>query len=265
MRWLLRLALTLTMVTGYGRAARAGDAEVDPVIEIVVDVADLPDTRAELATVVEAELNRLLMAHEALPAGVILADDRRLFVELRPSPIPGTDDVLLHVAVQFEGKILVEGTTETCLSCTDEQVAEKALLLLEPLLPRLPAPAPVALPAPTVASVDEELDENPTRTRPDRTLVISSSVMLGVGVVGVGVGIGLIAVDERVVSPPDALDIEVIKYREVGIATAVIGSVAAVTGAVLLGLVLKRRGRSQVVAVPALGPSNWGISLSGQF
>jgi hypothetical protein len=265
MQWILRLALTVSMFAGYARSARAADPQADPVIDIAVDVAGLGVARAELASTLVTELNRLLAAYEQLPAGVIVRNDRRLFVEIRPSPIPGTDDVLIHVEVQLDGKILGESLTETCLACTNEQVAEKALVLFEPLLAGLPAPAPVVAPAPIAAHVDEERDAAPTKPRPGDALLISSSVLLGVGVASIGVGVGLIVANERVVSPPEALDFEVIKYREVGIATTVIGGAAALTGAVLLGLVLKRRGRSNVVAAPVLEPSNWGISFVGRF
>lgn len=265
MPWLLRFVLTLGIFAGGAHSARAADPELARVINVVIDVADLPASRSEVDAVAKAELDRLLAAEEQLPAGVMLADDRRAVIELRSSPIPGTDDLLIHVSVELEGELLAESSTESCLSCTDEQVAEKALLLLVPLLSKFPAPAPVVAPAPAVADADEQLDPEPTTSQPDRALLISGSALLGVGVAGIGVGVGLIAADERVVSPFGALDPEVIKYREVGIATTVVAGAAAVSGAVLLGLALRQRKRSTIAAAPALGPRNWGISVMGRF
>ena len=89
--------------TAADQPTDTGDVEV---IHIKVDVADLPDSRAKIAQTVHAELQRLLSEQEQLPAGVVLLDDRRLLVELRPGPIPGADDVMIRVEAQQGGTML---------------------------------------------------------------------------------------------------------------------------------------------------------------
>jgi hypothetical protein len=256
------LVLAIGVLVGQPRSVRAAEPEPEPVIDIEVDAADLPATRAELANIVGTEVNRALAEQDSLPAGVFVADDRRVLVELHPSPIPGSDEVLIHVEVQLGGERLAESTTETCLSCTDAGVADKVLLLLTPLLPKLPAPA--APPAPAIEEHEAEMLE-PEPPPPRRELLISGGVLLGVGVVGIGVGIGLFVLDERLVSPPTAREFEVIKYRQPGIATMVIGSAATVTGAVLLTLALHQRRRAHVAATPIAGPHAVGVLFSGRF
>jgi hypothetical protein len=255
-------ALIFAVVAGYASPIRAAP-EVERVIDIEIDAVGLPDTRADLADGVEAEMNRRLIEHESLPAGVVLAEDRRVLVELRPGPIPGKDDIVVRVVVQLDGEVLGESPTEACFACTTEEVAGKALVLLDPLLVELPAPA-AASPPPAPAVVDAP-SEVPERARPRRAMLIPGAVLLGVGVASVGVGIGLIVVDERVASPAGAIDVDVIKYREPGIATAVIGGATAITGAVLLGLALDKRGRSNITAAPVLGPRQVGLSVLGRF
>jgi hypothetical protein len=255
------LVLAIGLLVGP-RSLRAAEPEPDPVIDIEVDAADLPATRAELANTVSTEVNRALAEQDSLPAGVFVADDRRVLVELHPSPIPGSDEVLIHVEVQLDGERLAESTTETCLSCTDAGVADKVLLLLTPLLPKLPAPP--APPAPAIEEhAAETLEAEPPPPR--RGLLISGGVLLGAGVVGLGVGIGVFILDEHLVSPPNALEFDVIKYREPGIATMVIGSAATVTGAVLLTLALHQRRRAHVAAAPIAGPHAVGVLFSGRF
>jgi hypothetical protein len=255
-------ALVFAVVAGYASPIRAAP-EVERVIDIEIDALDLPDTRADLAHGVEAELNRRLVEHGSLPAGVVVADDRRVLVELRPGPIPGKDDIVVRVEVQLDGEVLGESPTEACFACTTEEVAGKALVLLDPLLVELPAPTPASPPpAPTVVDTPSEA---PERVRPRHAMLISGAVLLGVGVASVGVGIGLIVVDERITSPPGAIDLDVIKYRDPGIATAVIGGATAITGAVLLGLALDKRGRANITAAPVVGPRQVGLSLLGRF
>jgi hypothetical protein len=258
------LVFVISVLVGQPRSVRAAEPEPEPVIDIEVDAADLPATRAELANIVSTEVNRALAGQDSLPAGVFVADDRRVLVELHPSPIPGSDEVLIHVEVQLGGERLAESTTETCLSCTDAGVADKVLLLLTPLLPKLPAPMAPAAPAPAIEEHEAET-LNTRRPPARRELLISGGVLLGAGVVGLGVGIGLFVLDERLVSPPNALEFEVIKYREPGIATMVIGSAATVTGAVLLALALHHRRRAHVAAAPIPGPHAVGVLFSGRF
>jgi hypothetical protein len=255
-------ALVIAIVGGYASSVRAA-TEVERVIDIEIDASDLPATRADLAEGVEAELNRRLVEHRSLPRGVVVADDRRVLVELRPGPIPGKDDIVVRVEVQLDGVVLGESTTEACFACTTEEVAGKALVLLDPLLAELPAPAP-ASPPPAPVVVDAPT-EAPERARPEQAMLISSAVLLGAGIAGFGVGIGLIVVDERITSPLGAIDVDVIKYRDPGITTAVIGGAAAVTGAVLLGLALDKRRRSNVAAAPVLAPGQVGLAVMGRF
>lgn len=160
------LVLAIGVFVGQPRSLRAAEPEPEPVIDIEVDAADLPATRAELANIVSTEVNRALAEQDSLPAGVFVADDRRVLVELHPSPIPGSDEVLIHVEVQLGGERLAESTTETCLSCTDAGVADKVLLLLTPLLPKLPAPTAPAAPAPAIEEHEAEtLDTRPPPLR----------------------------------------------------------------------------------------------------
>jgi hypothetical protein len=254
-------ALIIAIVGGYASPVRAAP-EVERVIEIEIDASDLPATRADLAEGVEAELNRRMVEHGPLPGGVVVADDRRVLVELRPGPIPGKDDIVVRVEVQLDGEVLGESTTEACFACTTEEVAGKALVLLDPLLAELPAPAPASPPAPVVVDAPSEA---PERARPEQAMLIPGAVLLGAGVAAIGVGIGLIVLDERSTSPPGAIDVDVIKYRGPGIATAVIGGATAVTGAVLLGLALNKRRRSNVAAAPVLGPGRVGLWVVGRF
>jgi hypothetical protein len=249
-------------VAGYASPIRAAP-EIERVINIEIDAVGLPDTRADLADGVEAELNRRLIEHESLPAGVVLADDRRVLIELRPGPIPGKDDIVVRIELQLDGEILGESPTEACFACTTEEVAGKALVLLDPLLVELPAPISASPPpAPTVVDAPREA---PERARPERAMLISGAALLGVGVAGLGVGIGLIVANERITSPDGAIDVDVIKYREPGIATAILGGATALTGAVLLGLALDKRRRSNITAAPVLGPHQVGLSVLGRF
>ncbi|WP_146156181.1 hypothetical protein [Enhygromyxa salina] len=253
--------------------ARAAQPTNPEVIDIEFDVADLPDTRVEITATVEAELQRLLGQEEALPAGVVVAEDRRLLVVLRPGPIPGADDVLIRIEAQFEGATLSESVTETCLSCTNEQVAEKALPMLRPLLEEFPEPKPVVVVEEPVddTSIEQEVPEAPTPTGPNKTLLLPGASLLGVGFVGFGAGIALIVVNERVVSEPGAAELEVVKYRDPGIALAIGGGVAAVGGVVLVALAFRDREGSgasdkpSIGAAPLLSPSTYGVAISGRF
>lgn len=238
---------------------------MDRVIDVAVDVADLPETRGEIAPVVEGSLQRRLAALDELPGGVVVAEDRRLLIELRPGPIPGADDVLIRVEAQVDGEVIGESATETCLSCTNEQVAEKALPMLRPLLEAFPEPEVAEASAPAMPAATDEGETDAQPRRGSQGLLISGASLLGVGVAGLGAGIALIVVDERVGSEPGAAQLDVIKYRDPGIAVAIVGGAAALTGAVLLGVGLGRRGSSGVVAGPTLGPDNWGVVVSGRF
>lgn len=165
----------------------------------------------------------------------------------------------MHVIVELDGEKLAESMTEPCLTCSDVDVGGKAMTLMLPLLAELPAREVAEPPAPAAVEPAEPA-EHP---RTGQIRLISGGVLLGAGLVGVGVGASLIAADERVVSDPEALELDVVKYREVGIATLVIGGATAVTGSVLLGLALRER--SRLAVAPVVGPRVVGLSLGGRF
>ncbi|NVB38761.1 hypothetical protein G6O69_13050 [Pseudenhygromyxa sp. WMMC2535] len=266
MQWVLRFALAAGVFVGSVDSARAAEPETarDEIIDVEIDVADLPESWAGIEVDAETEIQRMLAEESELPPGVILADDRQVLVEIRPSPMPGTDDLLVHVEVRLEGETVGESVTDSCLSCTTAGVAELVMRLLLPLLPGLPEPVEEEPLGPAPDMVDAPAPE-PVGKRPVSPLLIAGATLLGGGLISVGVGAGLMAVDERVVSPPGAGHLEVIKYREVGVATAVIGGAAALGGAVMLGVALGQRRDLRVAAAPTLGPGLWGLSLSGRF
>jgi hypothetical protein len=233
------------------------------VIDIAIDVADLPEGRADIAGVVEAELQRLLAEEAELPDGVVLAEDRQMWIELRPGPIPGADDILIRVEAQIDGKLLAESETESCLSCSNEQVAQKALSMSRPLLEKFPAPERRA-DAPPSPSATSGVDTG-ERGRPRRPLLISGATTLALGLGGLGVSVALILTNERVVSDPGAAQLDVLKYRDPGIAIAVAGGALAITGAALLGVAFAGRGRSKITAAPMLAPDRYGIGVVGRF
>jgi hypothetical protein len=252
-------------------AAPESAVELDAagVVAVEVDMIDLP-TRAELQQNLALELRRRLAAEPGeVPAGAVLADDRLVSVELWPGPIPDSGDVLIRVGVRFGGETLAESEREICLACNDAQVADRALAMLLPLLPYFPEP-PRAKPnkqqdsAPAPVSRDTTLGDERTRRKPARPLLISGAVSLGVGIAALAGGVTLTGMDERVVSPAGAAELEVIKYREPGIALATVGGVVTVTGAVLLGLAF-RTGPRQVAVIPALSPSFVGVGAVGRF
>lgn len=257
------IALAVGLVAGFPRASRAAEPPADRKIAVEVDAAALPP---ELADAVEAEFSRLLAESEDLPAGVFFADDRRVYIEVQPSPIPGADDLLVYVELRYQDEILGESLTENCLACTEVGVADRALMLVEPMFPLLPAPEPAEPPAPAVVDAsDAEPESSPAGARAD-PLTISGAALLGVGLVAVGVGVGRIVVDERVVSSPGVAELDVIKYRQPGIAAAVIGGAAAVAGATVLGIALGRRHRAGVTAAaPVVGPRALGFTIAGRF
>ncbi len=262
--------VALSLVAGEVRAieppaSEPAEAEATKVIDIAVDVADLPESRADIDVVVERELQRLLAEQQQLPAGVVLLDDRRLWIEVRPGPIPGSDDVLLRIEAQLDGKLLAESLTESCLSCSNEQVAQKALSMSRPLLEKFPVVERHTAAVPSPDATTEADNEETDRPRPRDPMLISGATMLGLGIAGLGVGVGLIAADERVLSEPGAARLDVIKYADPGIAVAVIGGAVAITGAALIGVALKRRGRSNVTATPMLAPNLHGIGVVGRF
>lgn len=240
-------------------------APATEVIEIAIDVADLPESRVEIAVVVEGELQRLLAEQAQLPDGVVLDEDRRLWIELRPGPIPGADDVLIRVEAQLEGRLLAETLTESCLSCSNEQVAQKAMSMLRPLLEEFPpAERPAAAPPSPSAAPQADAGES-SQPRPRQALRISGATTLALGLAGVGVGVALIAADERVLSEPGAARVDLIEYRDPGVAVTVAGGALAITGAVLLGVALSRHGRGKLAATPMLAPNLHGIGVVGRF
>src|SRR5262245_50498058 len=108
MRWLASFAFAVILVSSGVVEASEPAAAPAKVIDIAVDVADLPDSRADIAGVVESELQRMLTEQSDLPNGVIFDEHRRLWIELRPGPIPGADDVLIRIEAQLDGQLLAE-------------------------------------------------------------------------------------------------------------------------------------------------------------
>lgn len=272
MRWPASIVLALILSSaGVVRASEPAPSEPAApspaeVIDIEIDVADLPESRANIASVVEPELQRLLSEQPELPEGVVLADDRRLLIELRPGPIPGADDVLIRIEAQLEGRLLAESLTESCLSCSDEQVAQKALSMLRPLLGEFPAVERRPAEAPSRPSTSTDADAGgDSRARPRDALLISGATALAVGIVGLGIGIPLVVVDERTLSEPGAPKVKMIEYRNPGIAVTTAGGALAITGAALLGVALARRGRGNIAAAPMLAPDMQGIGVVGRF
>ena len=263
MRWFLPWALTVVLSIGLTTTARAAEPVPEPSIAVTVEAADLPELGPDFGSQVSVELQRRLVERE-LPDGVFAADDRRVIVEVHPGPIPDVDVVLVRVVTELDGELLGESKTDTCMSCSEGDVANKALNLVLPLLSEFPGPEPEIEIAPVGETVGD-LVEEPATTSGERPLLISGAVLLGAGGSGLAVGIGLIAVNERVASEPGAADIRRVVYRPSGIATAVVGGALAVAGGVLVGVVLSRRGRAKrVSAVPLVGPA-WGLGVAGEF
>ena len=227
---------------------------------------NLPDIRVEIAVVVERELQQLLAEQSDLPDGAVLDADRRLWIELRPGPIPGADDVLIRIEAQLEGQLLAESLTESCLSCTDEQVAQKALSMLQPLLEEFPAVERREVPPPSPSALVGTDTGELAGPRPRDPLLISGATTLGLGVVGIGLGAALIVANESLRSDPGKAQIDVIKYRDPGIGVTVASGALAITGAALLGVALaKRNRRGNVAAAPMLAPNLHGIGVVGRF
>lgn len=77
--------------------------------------------------------------------------------------------------------------------------------------------------------------------------------------------------NEKVVSEPDGLTIDVIEYRPPGYGVTVGGALVAVTGAALLGLAFRDRkstragSDARVSAAPVLTPQSYGVAIAGHF
>lgn len=218
--------------------------------------------QAQLGEAVRTELNRRLAERESLPPGVFVADDRQLVVQLDPGPMPGSDDVLIHVLLMYAGEQLDESTTESCIACTGADVGNIVMVLVEPLLHELPGPSITEAPVP-VGPEPDALELRPSTRQPANGCLVGGTVLLGAGLAGLGVG--FIVADERVASPPTALYDDVVKYCDPRLAIAVMSGAAVLTGAVLLGLGARRGRRSQLVRRAMLGPRGVRLTLVGRF
>jgi hypothetical protein len=115
-------------------------------------------------------------------------------------------------------------------------------------------------------------------TPPDpraRAFVISGATLVALGVAGIGVMAGGLAIGKASndISDLDPDDLDGRRERfdrgragnVMAYVGGVIGGAALVTGAVLLGLGLERRGGSKTAAAPMLAPGLTGLSLRGSF
>ncbi len=247
--------------------APATTAELDAagVVAVEVDAADLPEDRSELPETVALVLREKIAAQDDVPEGAVLAADRVIHVELRPGPVAEGGDVMLRVESRVEGRVIAESSREICVACGDTDVAERAFPLVWSLLATFPdPPRATAKPQPTAESGNAAGADATEPQRPKRSMLFAGAGLLTAGVAAVGTGIALIIVDEKVVSPGGAGQLEVIKYRDPGIAVAVGGGVATITGAVLLGLAF-RDGSRRVAVLPAASPNFVGIGAVGRF
>lgn len=260
----LSLGLTRSSEALAAPPATASDLDAAGVVAVEVDAADLPPDRSELPANVALVLRQLIAAQDDVPRGAVFADDRTIHVELRPGPVAEGGDVMLRVETRAEGRVIAESAREICVACTDSDVAERAFPLVWSLLGTFPEPPQKAAPPrPTTAS-DAPAGDALARPRPNRPMLIAGTSLLTTGIAALGTGIALVVVDEKVVSPEGVGQLEVVKYREPGIAVAVVGGIATITGAVLLGLAF--RGKSnRVVLSPTLNRSFVGFGAAGRF
>jgi tetratricopeptide (TPR) repeat protein len=135
--------------------------------------------------------------------------------------------------------------------------------------------------APTVAPTEpapRPAEPTTTDAPPDpraRAFVIAGATLTAVGVVGLGIMAGGLALgsNSNDLSDLDPDDLDARRERfDRGRAGNVmawvggaIGGAALITGAVLLGVGLKRRSASKTAAAPLLGPGVAGVSLRGSF
>lgn len=239
--------------------------DAEGIVTIEAELVDLPQ-RDQLPESVALELRNKLAGESSLPAGAVLAPDRKIRVELLPGPFPDGGDVLIRCEAFVDGRLVAESAREICVACSDADVAVLAFPLVQSLLPFLPEPEreTAALPS-SAAPASGELDVAPSGPRrPRRPLLIAGSTSLVVGAAALAAGLTMIVVDERTVSEPGAAQLEILKLREPGIAVAVGGGVAMLTGAILVGLAFRDDAR-RVAVTPVWTPTQAGLGVVGRF
>lgn len=136
------------------------------------------------------------------------------------------------------------------------------------------------VPPETTPTDDPPRDPTPPQDRPPpdgkaRAFVIAGATLTGVGVLGLGVMAGGLAIGRASndISDLDPTDLEARRDRfdrgragnVMAYVSGALGGAALVTGAVLLGVGLKRRNASKTAVAPALAPGLAGMTLRGAF
>lgn len=130
-------------------------------------------------------------------------------------------------------------------------------------------------PTPTPPPAEETLEDAPVTDPTARPLIISGAVLTAVGIAGLGVMAGGLSMGNRAndlsgLSPTD-FDGRQERFQrgERGNTLAYVGGIGGgvllATGAVLLGLGIKRKRSSSVAVAPWGGPSVAGATLRGRF
>ena len=130
-------------------------------------------------------------------------------------------------------------------------------------------------PTPDQPPPSEPPTDRPPTDDKARPLVIAGATLTGVGVIGLGVMAGGLALGRASndISDLDPADLDARRERfdrgragnVMAYVGGALGGAALVTGAVLLGIGLKRRNAAKTAAAPLLAPGLAGVSLRGRF